>query len=82
MGEMTPEGSKYEEKADKEMAKDERAGKGEMARVKTASGAPMPSSSNPYGHEAVHEAYKATKEHGMISSHEAHRSDHHHKTMP
>jgi hypothetical protein len=81
MGEMTPHGSKYEEKVSKEEAKETGAGHHEMARVKSASGAPMPSSSNPYGHESVHEAYRGTDGHGMVSSHDGHRDGGHHETM-
>jgi len=79
MGEMTPHGSKYEAKAEKEESKEERAGHSEMARVRSVSDAAMPSSKQPHPHAEVHEAYKATK--GMMSSHDEHRGDHHHKTM-
>lgn len=80
MGTMTPEGSKYEEKADKEIAKEERGGS-EMSRVRGASGGVMPSAEQPYPHTAVHDAYKQTNEHGMVSSHDAHRDGAHHHTM-
>jgi hypothetical protein len=52
----------------------------EMTRVKGATGGKMPSAEQPYSHEAVHEARKATKGHGMHSSHEAHRDGSHHHT--
>lgn len=81
MGTMTPAGGKYEGKVEKEEAKEERAGHAEMERVKGASGSPMPSSSNPYGHERTHEAYRSTDGHGMVSSHDAHRDSCHHETM-
>ena len=73
-------GETYEHKVEKEERKEESAGKGEMSRVKGVSDAAMPSSEHQHPHEGPHEAYKSTKERGMISSHDAHRDDHH-RTM-
>jgi len=74
-------GETYEHKVEKEERNEVSSGRSEMARVKGVSDAAMPSSEHQHPHEGAHEAYKSTKERGMISSHEEHKGDHHHKTM-
>ena len=75
---MTPHGSKYEAKIGKELAHQHEGGHSEMHRVKSAATNKTPGFVQPYGHVNVHDAYKSTNEHGMITSHDGHRGHAHH----